>query len=85
MNLKRRVSDLEQRAGMVAETVTLLDGTTYTFCADERVALLCPFFEGEDHELPSILPRIDLEASPGLRELVALIDACTGDAEETSL
>lgn len=80
--MRTKLGKLEQRAGALAETVTLRDGSKHTIGPGRRFEAFCAMLEGRSHPLLDLVPRIDLEASPQLREFVALVEALQAHAPE---
>ncbi len=80
--LRARLRRAEQRATPLYDVVTLKDGTRVTFAPEKRLEAFLAEMAGEEHPLLDLLPQIDLEASPQLREMVEFFAAFRGDNEE---
>ncbi len=79
--MRRRLRRLEQQAGPLYDVVCLKDGTRVTFDADARLEAFLAEMAGEEHPLLDLLPRVDVEASPHLRECVEFFRAFRDSGE----
>jgi len=60
----------------------LKDGSRYTIAPEERLEAFHAMMGEGSHPLLDLLPQLDLEASPQLREMLEFFAAFRGDSEE---
>ncbi len=80
--LRARLRRAEERAIPLYDVVTLKDGKRITFAPGALLDAFCAEMVGKEHPLLDLLPQIDLQASPQMREVVELFVAFRGDSEE---